>query len=233
MCTQGDVFFFVVFFFPKCQNAFRSKSHQDGGSGLNPSGVTEFSEHLHKCEIHRLQQEEQHARKSWPKPLKQVSLKHNTEQQKTFLSPHQHHRNTEVYSQGTRHPAGENGPAFMAQSKERYVPPLVHMYSLFFFFFFFYENLQPALPTLMKRVSIVKKAQEKLPALTSWQKYLWVYPPVGLRGVGGWQLLKSVFFVGERSYSLRENTFFASSTVGRKKKSPLYPRLFGGGAVTC
>lgn len=108
-----------------------------------------------------------------------------------------------------------------------------HVFAFFFFFFFFYENLQPALPTLMKRVSIVKKAQEKLPALTSWQKYLWVYPPVGLRGVGGWQLLKSVFFVGERSYSLRENTFFASSTVGRKKKSPLYPRLFGGGAVTC
>ena len=37
-------------------------------------------------------------------------------------------------------------------------------------------------------------------------------------GLGGWQLLKSVFFVGERSYSLRENTFFASSTVEKKKK---------------
>ena len=179
MHTGRRVFFFF-FFFLKCQNAFRSKSHQDGCSGLNPSGVTGFSEHLHKCELHRLEQEEQHARKSWPKPFKASEFKTQYRAAENFLlSPPapQKHRGLLAKNQT---PGGRKRSSFHG-TVEKALRPSARAACIRFL----YENLQPALPTPMKRVSIVKKAQEKLQALTSWKKVSASLPPGWFTGGGG------------------------------------------------
>ena len=141
-------------------------------------------------------------------------LKHNTQKQKTFFPLPTSTTETPRCFAGTRHPVGENGPASWHSRKSVTSLPLVPRIR------FQYEHLQPASPTPVKRISLVK-VEEKLQALTSWQKYLSLPPGWFTGGLGGWQLLKSVFFVGERSYSLRENTFFASSTVEKKKRKKI------------
>ena len=170
-------FFIYLFIFSKCQNAFRWKPHQDGGSGLNLRGVTEFSEHLHEGKIHRLQQESKMQGKVYRNLSNKWVLKHNTQKQKTFFPLPTSTTETPRCFAGTRHPVGENGPASWHSRKSVTSLPLVPRIR------FQYEHLQPASPTPVKRISLVK-VEEKLQALTSWQKYLWVYPPVGLRG--GW-----------------------------------------------
>ena len=72
----------------------------------------------------------QNARKSLPKPFKQVSFKTQHTEAENFLpSPHQHHRNTEVFRRNQT-PGGWKRSSFMAQSKKRYFPSTRAAYSL-------------------------------------------------------------------------------------------------------